>query len=193
MNTAILILAAGNSSRLGQPKQLLKFKGKSLLKHVTAQALEVTPYTAVVTGSDHRHIKKEIEDLNIPIVENPDWGEGMGSSVRVGLNTLLNKFPEITKCIVSVCDQPFIEASVFRALISEQESSQKGIVASAYSGTSGTPALFTEKYFKYLSGLSGQEGAKKLLHHFREDTAEISFELGAVDIDTIEDYQRLIQ
>ncbi len=193
MKTGILILAAGNSSRLGQPKQLLKFKGKSLLQHVAEQALAATPFTVVVTGSNHTEIKKEIENLNILSVENAYWNEGMGTSINVGLNEILAVFPAMENVIISVCDQPFIEASVFEALISEQERSQKGIVASAYSGTSGTPALYTKKYFKTLSGLSGHEGAKKLLNRFREDTAEISFDRGAVDIDTIEDYQRLIQ
>jgi len=193
METGILILAAGNSSRLGEPKQLLHFKGKSLLRNVAEEALKISKAVIVVTGSNHTEISKEIEDLKIVITENKNWNEGMGSSINIGLNQLLNSFPTIENCIISVCDQPFIDASVFSELIQMQKDSQKGIVASKYSETLGTPVLFSKKYFKDLSNLSGHEGAKRLLQKFKDDIAEISFEKGAIDIDTQDDYQKLIQ
>ena len=193
METGILILAAGNSSRLGQPKQLLQFKGKSLLYHVVSQALEITPAVVVVTGSKNDIIEKEIHDLRALATENPNWQDGMGSSISSGLKRLLDNFPTIETVIISVCDQPFIEASVFSELISKQKDSQKNIVASAYSETLGTPVLFTKKYFTELIALSGNEGAKKLLDKFNEDVAQINFEKGAIDIDTIEDYEQLIK
>lgn len=193
METGILILAAGNSSRLGQPKQLLDFNGKSLLRHVAEESLKITKSVVVVTGSNSIEISKEFIDLELIIAENKTWNEGMGSSIRIGLNQLLNTFPTIENCIVSVCDQPFIEASVFSELIQMQQDSQKGIVAAKYADTLGTPVLFSEKYFKNLSDLSGQEGAKKLLQKFKDDIAEINFEKGAIDIDTRKDYQQLIQ
>jgi molybdenum cofactor cytidylyltransferase len=193
METGILILAAGNSSRLGEPKQLLDFNGKSLLRNVAEESLKVTKSVVVVTGSNSIEISKEINDLKLIITENRIWNEGMGSSIHIGFNQLLNSFPAIENCIVSVCDQPFIEASVFFELIQMQQDSQKGIVASKYADTLGTPVLFTQKYFKNLSDLSGQEGAKKLLQKFKEDIAEINFEKGAIDIDTQNDYQHLIQ
>jgi len=193
METAILILAAGNSSRLGEPKQLLNFEGKTLLKHVVEEALKVSKSVVVVTGSNHSQISKEIENLQVKIIENMNWNEGMGSSIKIGINQLLDSFPTIENYIISVCDQPFIEASVFSELIQKQKDSQKGIVASKYSETLGTPVLFTKKYFKDLSDLSGQEGAKKLLQKFKDDIAKINFEKGEIDIDTQSDYQKLIQ
>lgn len=193
METGILILAAGSSSRLGQLKQLLQFKGKSLLFHVVSQALEVTPAVVVVTGSKNDEIEKEIHDLKVPAAENSNWQDGMGSSINGGLKKLLDNFPTIENVIISVCDQPFIETSVFSELISKQKDSQKNIVASAYSNTLGTPVLFTKKYFPDLIALSGNEGAKKLLIKFQEDVAQINFEKGAIDIDTIEDYEQLIK
>ena len=193
MKTGILILAAGNSSRLGQPKQLLEFKGKSLLSHVVSHAIEITPAVVVVTGSKNDIIEKEIHDLRALATENPNWQDGMGSSINCGLKKLLDNFPTIENVIISVCDQPFIEASVFSELISKQKDSQKSIVASAYSNTLGTPVLFTKKYFTDLIALSGNEGAKKLLNKFQEDVAQINFEKGAIDIDTIEDYEQLIK
>ncbi|MBD8081078.1 nucleotidyltransferase family protein [Chryseobacterium caseinilyticum] len=193
METGILILAAGNSSRLGQPKQLLDFKGKSLLRHVAEESLKITKSVVVVTGSNSIEISKEIIDLKLIITENRIWNEGMGSSIHIGFNQLLDSFPAIENCIVSVCDQPFIEASVFSELIQMQQDSQKGIVASKYADTLGTPVLFTKKYFTDLSKLSGKEGAKKLLQKFKDDIAGINFEKGAIDIDTQNDYQQLIQ
>lgn len=193
METGILILAAGNSSRLGQPKQLLQFKGKSLLSHVVSQALEITQAVVIVTGSKNDEIGNEIQDLKALAAENSNWQEGMGSSISSGLQKLLDNFPTIENVIISVCDQPFIEASVFLELISKQKDSQKNIVGSAYSKTLGTPVLFTKKYFLELIALSGNEGAKKLLIKFQEDVAQINFEKGAIDIDTIEDYEQLIK
>ncbi|MCX8530744.1 nucleotidyltransferase family protein [Chryseobacterium luquanense] len=193
METGILILAAGNSSRLGQPKQLLDFKGKSLLRNVAEESLKITKSVVVVTGANSIEISKEINDLKLIITENRIWNEGMGSSIHIGFDQLLNSFPAIENCIVSVCDQPFIEASLFSDLIQMQQDFQKGIVASKYADTLGTPVLFTKKYFTDLSKLSGKEGAKKLLQKFKDDIAEINFEKGAIDIDTQNDYQQLIQ
>lgn len=193
METGILILAAGNSSRLGEPKQLLNFKGKSLLRHVAEESLKTTGSVVVVTGSNHSEISQEIENLKVKIIENVNWNEGMGSSIQIGFNELLNLFPTNENCIISVCDQPFIDAEVFSDLIQMQKDSQKGIVASKYADTVGTPVLFTKKYFEDLSNLSGQEGAKKLVQKFKDDTAQINFEKGAIDIDTQNDYQQLIQ
>lgn len=193
METGILILAAGNSSRLGEPKQLLNFKAKSLLRRVTEESLKITNSVLVVTGSNHSAIFEEIENLKVKIIENLNWSEGMGSSIQIGLKELLNSFPSIENCIISVCDQPFIDDKVFSDLIQMQKYSHKGIVASKYADTVGTPVLFSKKYFENLSNLSGQEGAKKLVQKFKDDTAEINFEKGAIDIDTQNDYQQLIQ
>lgn len=193
METGILILAAGNSSRFGEPKQLLYFKGKSLLRNVAEESLKTTNLVVVVTGSKDPEISREIENLKVKIIENLNWSEGMGSSIQIGFKQLLDSFPTIENCIISVCDQPFIDNSVFIELIGMQKDSQKGIVASKYADTLGTPVLFTKKYFEKLSKISGQEGAKKLLQKFKDDIAEISFEKGAIDIDTQNDYQQLIQ
>jgi Uncharacterized MobA-related protein len=193
METRILIVAAGNSSRLGEPKQLLKYNGKTLLRNVVEEAIKVSDSVIVVTGSGHSQISKEIENIEVNIIENVKWNEGMGSSIKMGITQLVNEFPDVQNIIISVCDQPFIEASVFSNLIQMQKDSQKGIVAAKYSETLGTPVLFTKKYFAELLKLSGREGAKKMLQKFKNDIAEINFEKGAIDIDTQSDYQKLMQ
>jgi molybdenum cofactor cytidylyltransferase len=193
METGILIVAAGNSSRLGEPKQLLKYNGKTLLRNVVEKAIKVSDSVIVVTGSGHSQISKEIENIEVNIIENVKWNEGMGSSIKMGITQLVNEFPDVQNIIISVCDQPFIEASVFSNLIQMQKDSQKGIVAAKYSETLGTPVLFTKKYFAELLKLSGREGAKKMLQKFKDDIAKINFEKGAIDIDTQSDYQKLMQ
>ncbi|WP_294250174.1 nucleotidyltransferase family protein [uncultured Chryseobacterium sp.] len=188
--TGIIILAAGNSSRLGQPKQLLPYRGKTLLRQTIEEALAVTSCVIVVTGNENTEIEREAG--TVMRVRNGDWEEGMSSSIRTGLQAMQQCYPETQQYIFTVCDQPHISAAVFLELIRKEESSGKGIIASAYSGALGTPVLFSTAYDKRLSGLSGQEGARKLILRHPEDTEAVVFEKGSVDIDTIEDYKKLI-
>jgi len=191
--TGIVVLAAGSSSRLGQPKQLLLYKNTSLLKNTISQASRVPNTTIiVVTGSNHELIEKEITDPEIKTIFNPDWELGMSSSIATGLNELLRLNPDIQKCIFTVCDQPFITTIVFENLIKEYQKKVKGIAASEYAATLGTPVLFHKEYFTELLQLKGQEGAKKIINRFLEDTIAVPFEKGNIDIDTIEDYNELI-
>ena len=191
--TGIVVLAAGSSSRLGQPKQLLLYKKATLLKNTISEASQVANSTIiVVTGSNHELIEKEITNPKIKTIFNPDWELGMSSSIATGLKELLRLYPDITKSIFTVCDQPYITTIVFENLISEQQKTAKGIIASAYSETAGTPVLFHQKYFTELLQLKGQEGAKKIINNFFEDTVAVPFEKGNIDIDTIEDYNKLI-
>jgi len=190
--TAIIILAAGSSSRLGQPKQLLAYKNATLLRHSINQASAV-PNTIIfaVTGSHKDLIEKEVQDFEITISHNPDWESGMSSSIKKGLTDLLTEYPDCESCIFAVCDQPFVTHAVFENLIAEYQKSHKAIIASAYAETLGTPVLFDKKYFNELLQLKGQEGAKKIITRFAEDVIAVPFEKGNIDIDTMEDYSSL--
>jgi molybdenum cofactor cytidylyltransferase len=191
--TGIVVLAAGSSSRLGQPKQLLWYKNTSLLKNTISQASKLADTTIiVVTGSNHELIQKEITGSKIKTIFNSDWEVGMSSSIVKGLKELLGLNPDIKKVILAVCDQPYLTSIVFENLISEHQKTQKGIVACTYSETLGTPVLFAKKYFNELLQLKGQEGAKKIINRFLEDAIAVPFEKGNIDIDTIEDYNELI-
>ena len=193
IKTGIIILAAGNSSRLGQPKQLLTFNDTTLLKNtIEAASLLPNAIVVVVVGSRHELMIKELDSSKIKISFNENWESGMSSSIVKGMNDLLLINPDIEKCIISVCDQPFIIHSVFENLIREYNKTGKGIITSSYAETVGTPALFDKKYFKNLLELKGQEGAKKILAKFQNDSAAVSFERGNIDIDTPEDYDKLM-
>ncbi|MET3027037.1 nucleotidyltransferase family protein [Flavobacterium sp. UW10123] len=191
--TAIIILAAGNSSRLGRPKQLLKYKESTLLKNTISEALKVqNSFLIVVTGANHDAIEKELNLSETIFTFNSDWESGMSSSIVKGISELLLLNPDCERCILAVCDQPFVTNAVFENLINESYKAEKGIAASAYSETLGTPVLFHQKYFKELLDLKGQEGAKKLIKKYSQDVVSIPFEKGNVDIDTEEDYSQLI-
>ncbi len=189
----IIILAAGSSSRLGQPKQLLKYNNTTLINHVVTACQGVpNAITVVVTGAVHEEVKAAITATDIKVRYNPDWQQGMSTSIKCGLQELLNAEPDIKACILAVCDQPYISTSMFNALISAYENSNGEIIASSYSGTAGTPALFGNRFFTDLFALAGQEGAKKIIGKNETNVSFLPFHNGAIDIDTIADYVTLI-
>ncbi|WP_426484804.1 nucleotidyltransferase family protein [Flavobacterium sp. 2] len=191
--TGIVILAAGNSSRLGQPKQLLGYKDSTLLKNTIAEAsLVPNAKIIVVTGANNQLIEEELDPSKIKISFNPNWESGMASSIVNGLQKLLILYPDYENCIFAVCDQPYVSSLIFENLIQEHNKTGKGIVASAYSETLGTPVLFHKNYFAELLELKGQEGAKKIISKFSDEVVSILFEKGNIDIDTEDDYNKLM-
>ena len=191
---AIIILAAGNSSRLGEPKQLLRYHNKSLIRHVAEEALDATSSPVfVITGSNSDLIESELAGTKVQFIYNSDWQEGMASSIRCGIQKLMSTNNAGNGAIFAVSDQPFVTAKLFKDLITEAENHNASIVASSYENTIGTPVLFDQKYFDSLRSLKGSEGAKKLLKQFQGDVKTVPFPLGGVDIDTQEDYQNLLK
>lgn len=189
----IIILAAGESKRLGNPKQLLSFDGNTLLARVANTACEsgLKPVIAVLGANDD----KISATLNIPglmVVKNDEWKEGMASSIRTGLSCMLKLSPQVDGVIVLVCDQPYLNQDLIKALIEAQRDAGKPAAAASYGGKLGTPALFHKSLFPELMSLSGDTGARKILDKMREDVVAIDFEMGVVDIDTQEDYERLL-
>jgi len=188
----IVILAAGASTRLGKPKQLLQYRGKTLLGHAINEATNSNADAVVVIfGKDADLFKKEIDEKKIRVAINSSWEEGMASSVRLGLDTLLNAKPYIDAVIFMVCDQPHISSSILNELIKTQQKTTKQIVSCNYGESIGPPALFHKKYFKELMKLSGDAGARKIIQQNMNDVATILFPEGKIDIDTKEDYDDL--
>lgn len=194
MNTGIIILAAGNSSRLGSPKQLLTYQGSSLLQR-TLIAAETTGYAPIVLvlGAYADQILEQHRDLTIHIIINDSWQTGISSSIAAGLSKMLDLEPDTKNVVIAVGDQPFIRSEVFTALVEENRQSGKHIVASRYAQTIGTPALFNKQHFKELLALDGNTGAKPILQKYAANVATIPFELGHIDIDTQTDYHNLKQ
>ncbi|HWZ05047.1 MAG TPA: nucleotidyltransferase family protein [Mucilaginibacter sp.] len=188
--TGIIILAAGSSSRLGKPKQNLVFKGKTLLQRAIETAIaSVCEPVIVVLGANADVIESIIKNYDINIVHNPDWDEGMSSSIRAGVSALLKIDPNIQSAILMLCDQPFTDTYLLNHLIMANE--EPGITVCTYNNTMGPPVLFDAVYFSELLLLKGAEGAKKVIHKYPDKVVEIVFPHGSIDIDTMEDFEKL--
>lgn len=190
---AIVVLAAGMSSRLGNPKQLLIYHGKSLLKHTVDAALQ-TPMrpVVVVVGANSDAVKKEIKKMEIVIEENKGWQEGMASSLRCGLEAVQKRSDDIDGIIFMVCDQPYVTQSLLDSLLLAQHETGLPIVASSYEDKLGTPALFHKCFFAELMKLEGDTGARKLIKEHKEQVTTVAFPKGIIDIDTRTDYEVLL-
>ncbi len=189
--TGIIILAAGQSKRLGKPKQLLKFRGKTLLQRITQTALETENKTVIVLGANADKILGEVGDLTVEIVINKDWQSGMSSSIKVGLEKLIETVAELESVILLLCDQPFVNKETILQLIETQIKTQTPIVACKYENTIGVPALFMREMFDKLLNLTGDSGAKNLMLENSENLAIISALEVGFDIDTTEDFEKL--
>lgn len=190
---AIVVLAAGPSSRMGILKTGLPFKGKTLLRHALEEALGTGAPVIVVTGADPDTAETNRKEDRLGFVRNEHWETGMASSVRTGVAAVLKAYPGVAHITLMVADQPFISSKLLIDLISKKEASGKGIIGCRYADTVGTPVLFDKKYFPGLLALKGQQGAKKLLQQFAADLATVDFPEGGIDIDTPDDYERLLE
>ncbi|GAB3226281.1 nucleotidyltransferase family protein [Algoriphagus aestuariicola] len=192
MKTSVVILAAGSSSRLGRPKQLIEIQGKTLVQKAVDEVYRSRADSMVVVlGWNPVLIQTGFDSAKVPSVINPNWESGMASSIQAGLHFLLEN-GEIDQVMIMLCDQPFVDSEYLDQLFEEGLKSEKGIVASFYSNTRGVPALFSKKYFPELLALKGQDGAKKVLLEHRGDVLKIDFPNGAIDLDTEADLRRLM-
>ena len=186
MKVGVIVLAAGRSQRFGRPKQLLLYDGQTLVRRAARAALAVRGPVVVVAGREQEMIGLDLLGLPVTVVPNDDWERGIGSSVRCGPEAL----PECDAAVIVACDQPRVDGSVIQQLIAEHAKSGKPIVASAYAGTLGVPALFARWMFDELRSLPDDKGAKSIILRHRDEVATVDFPAGALDIDTPEDYER---
>ena len=192
-NVGIIILAAGASTRLGEPKQLLTFQNKTLISRAVETSINSKCVnTAVILGANVETIKKEIEDFPINICTNENWKTGMASSIKCGLDLLLSEQKKLNAVLILLCDQPFIESKHINQLLKTFEQTNKDIVATEYKNTIGVPALFSSKLFDKLLKLEGDKGARQIIKTNPDLLQTIPIPEAEFDIDTVEDYQKLI-
>ena len=181
----ILILAAGGSSRLGEPKQLLKFRGETLIRRAVDAALASNCRPVVVVlGANAELIEREIRG-EVKIIHNSRWCEGMGTSIALGIAAME---VESDAAILTLCDQPLITPEILNFFAAKAGSD---LVVAEYNGTIGVPALFGKEFFPELRALNGKEGAKKILIKNEVRIVRLPCAQAAIDIDTAEDFQRL--
>jgi molybdenum cofactor cytidylyltransferase len=188
-NISIIVLAAGSSSRLGTPKQLVTYQGNSLLRHICEVSLKSKADSLyVVLGSQKSRMEEEIATLNLNIVDNPHWQTGISTSIHAGIQALPNS---IDAALILLCDQPKITPSLIDTLIDLYNNSHKPIIACRYGGTVGVPALYGRKVFPDLLNLHGDEGAKRIIERHPPFRLLIDFPEGIYDIDSPDDSNSL--
>lgn len=190
----VIILAAGSSSRLGYPKQLVKFKEKSLLQHSIDLAEAIGFDTNIlVLGSKAEKIRKEIDPKNFKVVLNENWEEGMGTSISKGASEAVKIGEQLEHILIILSDQPLVTKDKIEELIKVHLNSHKQATFSEYTGDIGVPAIFSRELFSELIKLNGIQGAKKLLYNKDIRFETIKIEKGNFDVDTIGDVEILRQ
>lgn len=189
----IILLAAGSSSRLGQSKQLLVVDEMPLLrKSVTCAIDAAIGNIIVVLGSRAQEHRSIVQDLNVEFVLNPSWQNGMGSSMKAGLNHLRSHQKNYEGAIIMVCDQPAVTSEHLKKLVASHHEQPEKIISSSYGQTLGVPALFPKSYFSKLQSLDDREGARKIIQSEKDQVVAIPLADGEIDIDTMEDYDKWI-
>jgi molybdenum cofactor cytidylyltransferase len=185
-----VVLAAGASSRMGSPKQTLRYRGESLLRRAALAALGAgCRPVIVVTGAHAELSRRELEGLDVREVFNPLWETGMASSIRAGVEALISADP--AAAVLLLCDQPHVTADVISRLVGARRATGSPLVASAYGGGFGAPALFGRTLFAELTRLEGAAGAKQVIKRHASEAHFLPFPSGEVDVDTPDDFSRL--
>jgi molybdenum cofactor cytidylyltransferase len=185
-----LILAAGGSTRIGQPKQLLNWQGKPFVRVVAETALqsELSP-VVVLTGAAADQVEAALDGLDVEIVFNPDWKEGQSTSLKAGINALP---PETQAVVTMLVDQPQIPHSLVDTLVETHANLFAPIVATMVEHRRGNPVLFDRITFENLVEVEGDAGGRKIFSRFRVHYVPWLDARIGLDVDTVEDYHRLL-
>lgn len=179
---AAVVLAAGRSERLGRPKQLLEIEGEALVHRAARAALGCgADETLVVTGARSDEVAHAVADLEVHVVENRAWAEGMSSSIRCG--ALAAEGLGCSAVLIVLVDQPHVDCGVLSRVVGCFRKEGRELVACGYRGAVGAPALFAGRYRERLLQLEGDRGARRVLSAHAEHVRVVAFEPGAVDID----------
>jgi molybdenum cofactor cytidylyltransferase len=205
---ALVILAAGDSSRMGKAKQLLPINGVPLLQKAINAAVQlmsagrdrssISFTTFVVVGANSDAIKEAIDFAQCRVLVNENWRSGMSSSITHALTHIQNNEPEALGVLLLMGDQPYVTDSVLAKVITEYERTGSPIVVSSYCARGsdekipGPPAFFARVLFPELLQLEGDAGARKVVLAHADTMAAVDFPLGAIDIDTETDYASLL-
>jgi molybdenum cofactor cytidylyltransferase len=178
---------------MGRPKQLLRFGGETLLRRAALAALGAgCAPVVVVTGAHAERTRGELRGLDVLEVENLLWETGMGSSVRAGVGALLEARADASAVVLMLCDQPLVDADVIAGLVAAHRETGREAVASRYGESFGAPALFAATLFDELTRLEGQAGAKQVIKRHASRTHFVPFPGGEMDVDTPDDFSRLL-
>ena len=207
-STAAIILAAGSSSRMGagRHKLLLPLGDRPVLAHVLEATLSSQARPIIlVLGHQAEQVRASIIQYtthpSITLVENPDYLQGMSTSLRMGLQTLVTKESKrelpsysVDGALVILGDQPLMTTHVLDTLIATRQTTGKHIIAPLFNKRRGNPVLFDASLFAELMEVTGDEGGRSIIERHRQDvaTVEVGDELATYDVDTWEAYQQVV-
>ena len=186
----LILLAAGASRRMGAAKQLLPYAGGTLLGHAVAVALATACRPVVVVVGANLDAVKAAAGRGVTVAENPDWADGMGTSIRCGLSALRRERPDVAEVLITLGDQPLVTAGDLTRLINARRAAGLPIAAAHYAGTLGVPACFEGSALLDLENLPPAAGAKRLLIDASR-VAAVPMPTAEVDLDTPADVERL--
>jgi CTP:molybdopterin cytidylyltransferase MocA len=189
----LLLLAAGNASRFGSAKQCSRLDGVSLARRAALVGLAIGADTIVVTGAHAELVTAELTGLPLTLLHNPDWAQGMGTSIACGFRYLMTRPGTSAATLVCLVDQPLIAAAELQRLIDAHRETPQRIVASDHGTVLGPPCLFPKLYYEELAQLTGAMGARRLLDRHVDQLNVVAMPQAAVDIDTPADYERLLR
>lgn len=193
-NIPILLLAAGGSTRMGQPKQLLPWGTQTLIEHQIQTLLKTDHPVNVVLGSNSNLVIPVIAKCGVDFFINSEWESGMGGSISLGISEIIKKNPDANGVLITLLDQPLITTSYLEKMLASFHSGSKQIIVSrSPSGWAGVPVIFDKYFFQELSELKNEEGAKKIVKRY--EGSVIFMEGGELleDMDTQQTYEQLLE
>ncbi|GAA4303603.1 nucleotidyltransferase family protein [Aestuariibaculum suncheonense] len=187
---ALVVLAAGASKRMGQPKQLLPWGTSTLLEHSIQTALQAeVKKIFVVLGANHDILKSSIENNPVEIIFNSNWEQGLGSSISKAIHHIQQSDMQFEGVMFMLADQPYITVFYLNTLIRRFKSNNRQIIATSYEhGERGVPVLFDKVYFKELMTLTGDSGAKPIIKAHESEVDIVFCGIKNIDLDTQNDY-----
>ena len=188
---AMVVLAAGASMRMGQPKQLLPWGDSNLMNDIISKGLECLNNVYIVLGANHETILDSIQSKKINIIINQRWVEGMGTSISEAVKKIERHKDKITAILFVLVDQPLLQVRHYKELIKRYLDSQHNIVGTKNHSHIGVPAIIGSPYFSLLKKLDGEVGAKHIISSNAGDAMVIDPIGDIVDLDTMATYKKL--
>lgn len=189
----ILILAAGKSSRLGHPKQLISWQDSPLILHVARIAHSLNAGPVMITAHELFEVINNLVQLpDTRVIRSENAPQGQGASLKDGLHELLNQYPSLSGVMVLLCDQPLISVNHLNKLMDLFRLNPDKCITASFNDAIGPPIIFPARLFNQLAGIPDNNGARSLLLNLDElDIVTVPLPEAAMDIDTPDDLLNL--